>query len=156
VVVLAVLLPSTAWCIPHLGVICVGHNSNRIGAITHNSNRGNFSSNSRNNNSSNSSTVLLPTAIAGYHLASIAILCQQLSMLQQQEDMPLWSRMPPAQAKQLTVSSGTHGQPAEGPSEGSCTTDWPRQLHHRGGDSHGRRSVSGYVLSQLMSYYYSI
>jgi hypothetical protein len=55
-VVLAVLLPSTACCIPHLGVSCVNHNSSRIGAIAHNSNRGNFSSNSSNNHS----TVLLP------------------------------------------------------------------------------------------------
>jgi hypothetical protein len=53
VVVLAVLLPSTAWCIPHLGVSCIDHNSSRIWAIIPNSNRGNFSSN-------NSSTVLLP------------------------------------------------------------------------------------------------
>jgi hypothetical protein len=56
----AVLLPSTSWCIPHLGVSCVGHNSSRIGAIAHNSNHGNFSSNSHNNSSSNNSTVLLP------------------------------------------------------------------------------------------------
>jgi hypothetical protein len=55
VVVLAVLLPSTAWCIPHLGVSCVDHNSSRIGAVTHNSNHGN----SRNNNHSRSSTMLL-------------------------------------------------------------------------------------------------
>jgi hypothetical protein len=57
VVVLAVLLPSTAWCIPHLGVNCVNRNSSRTGAIAHSSNRGNFSNNSCN---SNSSTVLLP------------------------------------------------------------------------------------------------
>jgi hypothetical protein len=61
VVVLTLLLPSTAWCILHLGVSCVDHNNIRIGAITHNSNRGNFSNNSYNNSSnSNSSTVLLP------------------------------------------------------------------------------------------------
>jgi hypothetical protein len=61
VVVLAVLLPSAAWCIPHLGVSCVNHNSsnNRIGAIGHSSNRSNSSSNNRNHSSSNSSTVLL-------------------------------------------------------------------------------------------------
>jgi hypothetical protein len=41
----------------HLGVSCIDRNSSRIGAITHNSNRGNSSNNSRN---SNSSTVLLP------------------------------------------------------------------------------------------------
>jgi hypothetical protein len=57
-VVLAVLLPSTTWCIPHLGVSCIDHNSSRIGAVAHNSNRGN-SSNSRNSNNSNSSTMLL-------------------------------------------------------------------------------------------------
>jgi hypothetical protein len=45
VVVRAVLLPSTTWCIPHLGVSCIDHNSNRIGAIAHNSTCGNFSSN---------------------------------------------------------------------------------------------------------------
>jgi hypothetical protein len=53
-VVLPVLLPSTAWCIPHLGVSCPDRNSSRIRAIAHNSNRGNSSSN---NNSS--STMLL-------------------------------------------------------------------------------------------------
>jgi hypothetical protein len=31
--------------------------------------------------------------------------------------------MSPAQAKQLTTGSGTRGQSAEGPSEGSCTTN---------------------------------
>jgi hypothetical protein len=57
VVVLVVLLPSPTWCIPHLGVNCVDHNSssNRIGAIDQNSNCGNSNSNSHNN----SSTVLL-------------------------------------------------------------------------------------------------
>jgi hypothetical protein len=58
-VVLAVLLPSTAWCMPHLWVSCVDHNSTRIGAIAHNSNRNNFSSNNH-SSTSNSSTVLLP------------------------------------------------------------------------------------------------
>jgi hypothetical protein len=37
--------------------------------------------------------------------------------------------MPPAQAKQLTAIFGTRGQSAEGPIEGSYTTDWPPQLH---------------------------
>jgi hypothetical protein len=31
VVVLAVLHPRTAWCIPHLEVSCINHNNNRIG-----------------------------------------------------------------------------------------------------------------------------
>jgi hypothetical protein len=54
VVVLAVLLPSSAWCIPHLEISCANRNHSKTGAITHNSNRGNSS---RHNNSS--STVLL-------------------------------------------------------------------------------------------------
>jgi hypothetical protein len=41
VVVLAVLLLRTIWCIPHLGVSCADRNSSRIGAIVHNSNSGN-------------------------------------------------------------------------------------------------------------------
>jgi hypothetical protein len=53
VVVLVVLLPSTAWCIPHLEVSCTDRNNSKTGAIAHNSNRNNFSS-------SNSSTMLLP------------------------------------------------------------------------------------------------
>jgi hypothetical protein len=59
VVVLAVLLPSTAWCVPHLEVSCIDQNSSRIGAIANNYNCGNSSSNSHNSSSSNSSTVLL-------------------------------------------------------------------------------------------------
>jgi hypothetical protein len=68
VVVLAVLLPITAWCIPHLGVSCTDHNSSRIGPIAHSSNRGNSSSIRRN---SSSSTVLLlhrhSRLPSGYH-----------------------------------------------------------------------------------------
>jgi hypothetical protein len=55
-----VFLQSIIWCIPHLGVSCIDHNSSRIRVITHNSNRDNSSSNSRSNNSSSSSTVPLP------------------------------------------------------------------------------------------------
>jgi hypothetical protein len=59
VVVLAVLLQSTTWCIRHLGVSCVNHNNSRIRAITHNSNGGNSSSSSRSSSNSSSSTVPL-------------------------------------------------------------------------------------------------
>jgi hypothetical protein len=52
VIVLAVLLQSTAWCIPDPGVSCIDHNSSRIGAITHNSN-------SRSSSNSSNSTVPL-------------------------------------------------------------------------------------------------
>jgi hypothetical protein len=47
VVVLPVLLPSIAWCIPHLEVSCVDSNNSRIGAIAHNSSHNYSSSNSR-------------------------------------------------------------------------------------------------------------
>jgi hypothetical protein len=50
--------------------------------------------------------------------------------------------MPPAKAKQLTMSFSTCGQLAEGPSEGSYSADLPLQLHHRGGDSHGREVLA--------------
>jgi hypothetical protein len=92
-VVLVVLLQSTAWYIPHLGVSCVDHNSSRIGAIAHNSNSGNSSSNSH---SSSSSTVPYSTTAASYHQATIVVSRQQLSMLQLWEDGPLSSRMLPA------------------------------------------------------------
>jgi hypothetical protein len=54
VVILAVLLLSTAWCIPHMGVSYVDLNSSSIRAITHNT-----SSGSSSHNSSSSSVVLL-------------------------------------------------------------------------------------------------
>jgi hypothetical protein len=53
-----VILLSTTWCIPHLGVSCVGHNNSRIMEITHNTNS-DSSSRNKDNNSSSSSTVLL-------------------------------------------------------------------------------------------------
>jgi hypothetical protein len=46
------------------------------------------------------------------------------------------------------VSSGNHGELAQGPVEGPSTVAWPCQLHHRGGDTHRRGSASGYVLAQ--------
>jgi hypothetical protein len=55
---LAVLLPSTAWCIPHLGGSCTDCSSSRSGAIAHNSNRSNSNGNNRN---SSCSIVLLVT-----------------------------------------------------------------------------------------------
>jgi hypothetical protein len=61
VVALAVLLRSTALCIPHLRVSCIDHNSSRIGAIAHNSNHDNSSSNkSHSSNNNNNSIVPLP------------------------------------------------------------------------------------------------
>jgi hypothetical protein len=56
VVGLAVLLLSTAWCIPHSQDSCADLNNSSIGAITHNTNSG---SSSRNNSSSSSSSTML-------------------------------------------------------------------------------------------------
>jgi hypothetical protein len=138
------------------GVSCVDHNSSRIGAITHNSNHAIPTS-----TTTAVATVVVQlcpysTAAAAYHQATTAVSRQQFSMLQLREERQLRSRMSHAQAKQLTASSGTCGKSAEGPSEGSCTTGGPRQLHHRGGDSHGRRSASVYILPQRTSRYYSV
>jgi hypothetical protein len=71
-----------------------------------------------------------PTTTAGCHQAATAFSCQQVSMFQLWENGPLCSRMLPAKAKQLTASSRTRGEPTEGSSEGSCTTDWLCQLQH--------------------------
>jgi hypothetical protein len=54
VVILAVLLLSTAWCLPHLGVSCADLNNSSIGATAHNT-----SSGSSSHNSSSSLVVLL-------------------------------------------------------------------------------------------------
>jgi hypothetical protein len=149
VVALVVLLPCTAWCIPHLGVSCVDHNSSRIGAIAHNSNRGNFSSN-------NISTMLLLHRCSrlppGCHSNSPPATFHASTVGR-------WATLLENAANQ---SKATHRElrhpwsSNRGPSEGSCTMDRPRQLHHHGGDSHKRRSASKYVLPQRMLYYYSI
>jgi hypothetical protein len=144
VVVLAVLLPSTVWCIPHLGVSYTDRNSSRIVAIAQNSNCGNSSSNGCNS----SSTMLLLHRCSRLHQATTAVSRWQLFMLQLQKDGALFSRMPLAQEKQFTVRFDTRGQSVEGPTKGSCTMDWPHQLHYHGRDSHGRRSASRYVLPQ--------
>jgi hypothetical protein len=72
VVVLTVLLPSNAWCIPHLGVSCADRNNNITGAIAHNSN---CSNSSRHNGSS--STVLLPHHCSrlpsGHHISFLLV-----------------------------------------------------------------------------------
>jgi hypothetical protein len=88
------------------------------------------------------------TTTVGYHQVTTVVSRWQHSMLRLWEDGALCSRMLPAQAKQLTASSGTHSQSAEGPTEGSYNTDWLHQLHHHGGDFHERRSASRYVLPQ--------
>jgi hypothetical protein len=48
------------------------------------------------------------------------------------------------QGSQFTSYSSTDDHPAEVPAEGPSAAIWPRQLHHRGGDTHGRGSSYGY------------
>jgi hypothetical protein len=137
----------------HLRVSYTDRNSSRTGEIAHSSNRGNSSSNSHN---SSSSTVLLhhhhsrlPSGrhnsflLATFHVSTVG----------------RWGTLlenATSQAKHLTMSFGTRGQSAEGPTEGSYATDWPCQLNHCGGDSHGRRSATGYVLPQRTSNFYIV
>jgi hypothetical protein len=59
VVVLAVLLLSITWCIPHLGVSCADLNSRRIGAIVCNTNSGSSSHNSNSSSCCYSSSIML-------------------------------------------------------------------------------------------------
>jgi hypothetical protein len=152
VVVQTVLLPSTTWCIRTWGSAA----STTIVAELGQSPTIPTATISAAIAAATVQPCFYPTAIAGYHQAATTISHQQPSMLQLGEDESLCSRMPPAKAKKPIVSAGTHGQPADGPIEGFYTTDWPHQLHHPGGDSHGRRSASGYVLPQRTPYYYSI
>jgi hypothetical protein len=63
------------------------------------------------------------TAVAACSQATTAGFHLQLSVLQLCKGGTLHSRVPHAQAKQLTMSSGTHGQSTKGPTEGSCTMD---------------------------------
>jgi hypothetical protein len=46
-------------------------------------------------------------------------------MVQLWEGRPLRQRLSLGQARQLTVSSGTHGELADEPSEGSSIVFWP-------------------------------
>jgi hypothetical protein len=93
------------------------------------------------------------TATAAYcsQATTTAYTCQ-LPMLQLWENRPFHEGLLPAQAGKLTASSSTFGEPAQGPS----TLVWPHQLHHHGGDTHGRGSTCGCVLPQRMSYYHTI
>jgi hypothetical protein len=69
-------------------------------------------------------------------------------MLQLWEGWALCQGLQPAKADKLTLYSGTNGQPTEEPVEGLSAVIWPRQLHYCGGDTNGRGSPCGYVLSQ--------
>jgi hypothetical protein len=87
-------------------------------------------------------------AAAGGRPATTLVYTCRILVLQLREGPTLRQRLPPGQARQLTVSSGTHGEQAEGPSERPSTAVWPRQLHHHGEDFCGTGSASGYVLPQ--------
>jgi hypothetical protein len=135
-----VLLPSTAWCIPHLGLSCPNHNGNRIGAIAHNTNSGNSSSNSHNNrsnscnnsSSSSSSTVLLlhcRSSLESGHHSRLPPVAFCATIAKRWDNLSVTASCP---------SKATHHELRhpwsinKGPTEGSCSMDRPCQLHHHG------------------------
>jgi hypothetical protein len=71
-----------------------------------------------------------------------------VSMLQLWKGWSLCQGLPPAEAEQLTTYPSACGESVEGPAERPSTTILLCQLHHRGGDTHGRGSTCGYILSQ--------
>jgi hypothetical protein len=138
-----VLLLSNIWCIPRLGVSCVDLNNSNTGAVTCNTSSGNS-----NHNNSNSLVVLLLDLHcrrpSGHH-SNIPSVASHASTMGRWGTL-LMNVASPSKATHHKLH--THGQLAEGPTEGPCTMNWPLQLHHRGGDSHVSRSASGYVLHQ--------
>jgi hypothetical protein len=69
-------------------------------------------------------------------------------MLQLWEGWALRQGMPLAKEGQLTWYSNAYGKSAEELAERPSTVVWPCQLHHHGGDTHGRESSCRYVLPQ--------
>jgi hypothetical protein len=136
-----------------MGVICVDHNSSRIGPIDNNSNRGNSSNNSRNNSSSTvplhhhhnrlpsgHHSSFLPTTFHASTVGRWATLLEIVVCLSKATRHELWHPW--------SISRGAirriphHGRLA--------------QLYHHGGDSHERRSASGYILPQRTPCYYFV
>jgi hypothetical protein len=91
--------------------------------------------------------MLQAAAAVGSSQATTAVYACRVPVLQLWENRSLHKRLLPDQAGQLTVSSGTLGELAQGLGVGPSTTVRPSQLH-RGGDSHRRGSTCGYVLPQ--------
>jgi hypothetical protein len=142
-VVLAVLLLSTVWCIPHLGVSYTDRNRSRTGAITHNSNRDNSS-----RYSSSSSTAFLP------HCCSRLPLGHHNSFPPVTFPATIVGRWDTLLESTTSPSKATHHELRHpwsinrGANRRVMCHGRLHQLYHRGGDSHGRRSASRYVLPQ--------
>jgi hypothetical protein len=62
-------------------------------------------------------------------------------MLQLWEGWALRQGMSPAMAGQLFSYPSTYGYPVEEPVKRPSAAFWSHQLHHRGGDTHGRGSL---------------
>jgi hypothetical protein len=97
-----------------------------------------------------------PTATAGSSEATTVVHSYQFPVPPLQEDQPPCFRLQPSEARQLTASSGNHGESSKGLTEGPNTTAWPRQLHLNGGNTHRRGNASGYFLPQQISYNYTV
>jgi hypothetical protein len=97
-----------------------------------------------------------PTATTSGNEATTADHTHRFSTPSLREDRPPCSRFQPSEARQLIVSSGNHGESAEWSTEEPNTTVWPHQLHHYGGNTHGRGSASGNILPQQTYYSYTV
>jgi hypothetical protein len=92
------------------------------------------------------STSTAVATAAGGSQATTVVYTYRLPVLQLRENRPLHHGLSSVQAGQCTSCSSYWGEPAEGPVEGPSTIDWPCQLHHRGWNSHERKSACWYVL----------
>jgi hypothetical protein len=80
--------------------------------------------------------------------ATTASHASRVPVLQLREGWEICQGLPTAETGQFATYSSTCGEPVEEPVEKRNTMIWPCQLHHYGGDTHGRGSTCGYILPQ--------
>jgi hypothetical protein len=106
--------------------------------------------------SSSSMSYSFHSAAAGSSQATTADHTSWVPVLQLWKSWAFRQGLPPAEIEQLTTHSSACGESTKGPVERPSTAIWPRQLHHRGGDTHGGGSTCGFVLSQRMPHHYVV